>query len=181
MDYPYDLHGWYTSEVLPGRSTTIEPPTLSETTAPGELRANWTGHQWLVLPYTEPPPAPEPIAARAAAWERIKAMREKLSDEGGYKVAVNGVDKWFHSDAKSKTQQLSLVVMGANVPPVQWKTMDGSKVTMTQALAGAIFSAAATQDMTLFAVAESHRAAMEAAADPDSYDFSAGWPEVYQP
>lgn len=117
---------------------------------------------------------------RAQAWERIKAHRERLSDQGGHKVVVSGVDKWFHSDAKSKTQQIGLVLMGAaasSVPP--WKTMDGSKVTMSQALASQIFAAAATQDGTLFAVAESHRAAMEAAADPMAYDFSGGWPAVY--
>lgn len=118
-------------------------------------------------------------AGRAEAWERIKALRDRLSDSGGYKVPVAGVDKWFHSDAKSKTQQLGLVVMGSNVPPVPWKTMDGSKVTMSLQLAAQIFQAAAAQDMAIFAAAEAHKAAMEAAADPLAYDFSAGWPATY--
>lgn len=115
-------------------------------------------------------------------WEKIKAKRDNLSEAGGYKVAVGGVDKWFHSNQKSKTQQLGLVLMGAavsSVPP--WKTMDGTYVTMTQALASQIFAAAATMDGTLFAVAESHRTAMLAAPDPAAYDFSAGWPAVYTP
>ncbi len=118
-------------------------------------------------------------AARAAAWERIKARRDHLSDTGGYMVAVNGADKWFHSDPKSKTQQLGLFVMGASVPAVQWKTMDGTFVVMTQALAAAVFQAAAVQDQALFAVAEQHRVAMEASADPWAYDFSGGWPVVF--
>lgn len=116
---------------------------------------------------------------RALVWERIKAHRETLSDLGGYKVVVGGVDKWFHSDAKSKTQQLSLVIAGAAVPAIQWKTMDGTFVTMSQALAGAIFQAAAAQDAAIFTKAEQHKAAMEAAPDPLAYDFSGGWPATF--
>lgn len=113
------------------------------------------------------------------AWSRIKSRREFLSDTGGYKATVSGVEKWFHSDAKSKTQQIALVVAGAAVPAVQWKTMDGTYITMSQTWAVAIFNAAATQDATIFAVAEAHRVAMMAAADPLAYDFTGGWPAVY--
>ena len=35
------------------------------------------------------------------------------------------------------------------------------------------------QDQAIFQAAETHKAAMLAAPDPDSYDFSAGWPAVY--
>ena len=124
--------------------------------------------------------AADRAAKQAAAWERIKVHRDYLSENGGYKVSIEGVDKWFHSDAKSKTQQLSLVLLSANasaVPP--WKTMDGSKVTMSQTLAGQIFAAAVTQDGALFAAAEVHRVAMETSNTPESYDFSDGWPTVF--
>lgn len=122
------------------------------------------------------------VHAQDTAWNRIKSERDRLSETGGYKVVVGGVDKWFHSDQKSKTQQLGLVLMGAAVSSVpQWKTMDGTFVTMTQTLAGQIFAAAATMDGTLFAVAEAHRTAMLAAPDPAAYDFSGGWPAVYTP
>ena len=116
---------------------------------------------------------------RATMWEAIKARRDALSDKGGYLVTVGGVSKWFHSDGKSKTQQLGLLIAGANVPAVQWKTMDGTFVTMSQAWAAAIFAAAAAQDIAIFAAAEAHKSAMEAAANPAAYDFSGGWPAVY--
>jgi hypothetical protein len=116
---------------------------------------------------------------RLRVWGAIKAKRDYLSDTGGYPVDVDGVTRWFHSDAKSKTQQLGLVLMGASVPAVPWKTLGGAKVPMSQALASAIFAAAAAQDMAIFAAAETHRAAMEAAADPDAYDFAGGWPVVF--
>ncbi len=125
-----------------------------------------------------PPEVPLPDR-RAALWEQIKATRDRLSDEGGYSVTVNGTPKWFHSDGKSKTQQLALTMLGANVPSVPWKTMDGSFVTMSQPLAAAIFQAALSMDMALFAHAESLKAQVEASEDPSSIDISTGWPATY--
>lgn len=59
----FDLFGWYTSTSIAGRATLIAPANTSETTTPGELRANFTGYVWVDLPYVVPPapqaPAPE--------------------------------------------------------------------------------------------------------------------------
>ena len=111
----------------------------------------------------------------AAAWSGIKAERDRRKD-GGVKVGA----KWFHSDADSRIQQIGLVMMGASIPAnLQWKTMDGSFITMTQALAGNVNAAAAASDQAVFAAAETHRVAMEACADPASYDYSGGWPKIY--
>ena len=75
---------------------------------------------------------------------------------------------------------MGLVILGINIPAnTPWKTMDGTVVTMTQALAGQIFAAAAANDIAIFAAAETHRLKMEASADPANYDFSSGWPESY--
>lgn len=131
-------------------------------------------------------------------WEAIKAKRDHLSDTGGYKVVVAGVDKWFHSDAKSKTQQLGLArkadrteAAGGDMDApyvgpgpggtLPWKTMDGTYVVMTANIAQAVFDATEAQDKALFAVAEFHNAQMRAAPDPAAYDFSGGWPAVYVP
>ena len=128
-------------------------------------------------------PAPDPAVVlaqqRDQVWERIKAYRERLSDTGGYEVTVGGVTKWFHSDLKSKTQQIALVVAGAGVPAVPWKTMDGTFVTMSQAWAVAIFAAASAQEAAIFATAEAHRGAVMASAEPLAYDWTGGWPAVY--
>lgn len=133
------------------------------------------------IPYT-----PEEEAARDAdeaavlaeipnlAWARIKAERDRRKDGG---VLVSG--KWFHTDPDSRIQQLGLVLMGAGVPAVQWKTMDGSFMPMSQALASGIFQAVAALDMALFVNAETHKAAMAASGNPAAYNFSAGWPEAY--
>ena len=120
------------------------------------------------------------VRAKAARWSDIKAERDRRKIDGGYKVTVGGVDKWFHSDAFSRNQQLGLVLLGASIPPgLQWKTMDGSFVAMTQSLASQVFAAAAAQDMATFTAAETHKAAMEASSDPASYNFSGGWPAIF--
>ena len=111
---------------------------------------------------------------KTGSWARIKAERDRRKAGG---VLVSG--KWFHSDVDSRIQQIGLVLMGAGIPAVQWKTMDSTFITMSQALAGGIFQAVAALDMTLFSVAESHRIAMEASADPNQYDYSANWPAHY--
>lgn len=108
-------------------------------------------------------------------WDAIKAERDRRK-AGGVKVGA----KWFHSDDASRIQQMALVMMGASIPAgLQWKTMDGSFITMTQAVAGNVFAAAAASDQAIFSVAEGHRVAMEAIADPESYDYSTGWPKIY--
>lgn len=126
----------------------------------------------IIIP--EPPPAPSVVKSRK--WDTIKAERDRRKSQGGVKVGT----KWFHSDDASRIQQIGLVMMGASIPSnLEWKTMDGSFVTMTQTLAGQIFQASAANDMTIFAAAEAHRVAMEASADPASYDFSTGWPKAF--
>lgn len=130
------------------------------------------------LAWREAGNTPEPAMSlqemKDEMWEKIKAYRDQRS-EGGH--LVNG--KWFHSDAKSKTQQLGLVLAGTNVPPIAWKTMDGSFVTMTPALATAIFQTTIQREPEIFAVAEQHKAAMEASETPLDYDYTTGWPPIF--
>ena len=122
-----------------------------------------------------PPPTPDYSTIAASHWEAIKAERDRRTQQGGYQVA----GKWFHSDTFSRTQQMGLVMMGADIPAdLQWKTMDGSFVTMTQALAGQVFAAAAASDAALFARAEQIKAAME--ADPVNFQLAGQtWPVVF--
>ncbi len=118
-------------------------------------------------------PLPE---AKAAKWAQVQAERDRRKF-AGYMAGGHR----FHSDPDSRTQQLGLVIMGAGVPPIQWRTLDGTYVTMTQQLAGAIFTATATGDAAIFAAGETHRAAITALTDYAAvvaYDFSGGWPEV---
>ena len=125
-----------------------------------------------------PIPAEQPPIEqrRAAVWERIKAERDRRAALG-VKVGAH----WFHSDQKSRTQQLGLVLLGQSIPPgLKWKTLTFTPppvfVEMTPALAAAIVQATAASDTAVFGAAEAHREALEASAAPQDYDFSAGWP-----
>lgn len=175
--YKFDLYGWYAGQGEGARTTPIAPANTSQTTTPGELRANFTGYEWQDQPYTTPAPVDTLTPARAAVWERIKAIRDRKTQSGGYTTG----GKWYHSDTFSRTQQMGLVMMGASVPPVPWKTMDGTFATMTQTLASQIFAAAAAQDQAMFAHAETLRAAVYASTTPEEIDITAGWPATYQP
>lgn len=114
--------------------------------------------------------------ARVEKWEAIKAERDRRTLHGGYRVA----GKWFHSDAFSRSQQIGMVMLGASLPAgLQWKTMDGSFVTMTPTLAQQVFGAAAASDALIFGAAEAKRASLEASTTPWDYDVQAGWPPMY--
>lgn len=156
--------------LLPARSTSKQVPAV-----PQGKRARFDGTNWGLEDV--PVPSTETVESKKARqWNAIKAERDRRIQSGGYKVGA----KWFHSDTFSRTQQMGLVMMGANIPAgTPWKTMDGSTVTMTQTLAGQIFGTAAASDIAIFSAAEAHRVAMEASADPATYDFSTGWPKAF--
>lgn len=130
---------------------------------------------WLAAGNT-PLPVETVEEIKARLWQEIKAKRDAIKIGG---ALVDG--KWYHTDDASRIQQIGLVMMGANLPPgLQWKTLDGSFVTMTPALAGQVFQAVAALDVSAFAAAEQHRAAVYASTDPAAYDFSSGWPAIYE-
>lgn len=155
-------------------ANTVEVESLD--VLPGLVAAQGNeGVGWLYDGHAFTAPAPDLTALRASHWEAIKADRDKRIQTGGYQAA----GKWFHSDTFSRTQQMGLVMMGAGIPGgLQWKTMDGSFITMTQTLAGQVFAAAAASDAAIFARAEQIRAAMD--ADPAAFDLAAhAWPPVF--
>lgn len=142
--------------------------------APTPVEGTWT-QQWEVYALPAEEATANRAAARAAKWEAIKVERDRRKTLG-----VKVGDHWYHSDADSRIQQISLFVMGASVPPIQWKTLTTTPppvfVTMTQKIAAGIFQNTAASDAAIFAAAETHRIAMEASPNPESYDFNTGWP-----
>ncbi len=51
--HTYDLHGWYVGDSYPSRQA-VAPENTSQTTTPGQMRANWSGTAWVNLPYVAP-------------------------------------------------------------------------------------------------------------------------------
>lgn len=138
----------------------------------------WTVANGELVEPTAPTAADLLAAEQDAQWIAIKAERDRRTQTGGYYVA--SVSKWFNSDPFSRTQQLGLLMYAANMPAgIKWKTMDGSFVTMTPALAQAVFAAAGASDQALFTYAEALYARVLAASDPMSVDILSGWPKIY--
>jgi hypothetical protein len=168
--------------LIPAYATEVPPPAFGDGQ---EAVFNVGAQEWHVVDL----PTPAVADIKLVMWVRIKSDRDRRK-AGGFKVGTD----WFHSDADSRIQHLglkdkardllaaggamtdNLTILGQ---PVRWKTMDGSFAIVTAQLAFDIVAAAGDLDARLFAVAETHRAAMEAAADPATYDFSAGWPETF--
>ncbi len=50
----YDHYGWYAADQFPTRAASVAPVNISLNESPGELRANWTGYEWVELPYAAP-------------------------------------------------------------------------------------------------------------------------------
>ena len=151
---------------------TVDTPDSPNTNPEYLAYRAWIAAGGVPLPAEQPPIEQR----RAAVWERIKAARDRRAALG-VKVGAN----WFHSDQKSRTQQLGLVLLGQSIPQgLKWKTLTFTPppvfVDMTPALAAAIVQATAASDTAIFSAAEVHRLAMEASAAPQDYDLSAGWP-----
>lgn len=91
----FDQYGWYTSEDN-GRQATVGPPDLSETTTPGEPRANWTGRRWVVVPYTTAPPEPVtpgpevPVSITPMQAELVLIEHDLLDAVAGYISGIPG-------------------------------------------------------------------------------------------
>lgn len=115
--------------------------------------------------------------AQRTKWLEIQAERDRRKWNG---VKIGNF--WFHSDDSSRIQQIGLCIMALNnqIPPnLMWKTLSGEFTIMTNELALQIFQATATQDITLFTIAEQHRQQMLADATPQDYNFMNGWPLTF--
>jgi hypothetical protein len=120
-----------------------------------------------------------------SVWEEIKAERDQRK-AGGVMIAVDGVDRWFHTDDPSRIQYSILdnkATRGAlpdeTVLHPLWKTMSGVKVPMTVGRLREILDAGIVLEATVFNVAEAHRAAMQESENPAEYDYSGNWPQTY--
>lgn len=139
---------------------------------PQQVDGRWQ-QTWVVRPAT----SQERQQRIEAIVSVIKEERDRRTREGGYLAG----GKWFHSDLISRSQQIGLALRGANIPEdLQWKTMDGSFVTMTPELAGQILVAAGDQDFALFAHAESLILLVIALDDPTTVDVFADWPLTFE-
>lgn len=122
---------------------------------------------------------PKPLALiRESLANKIKDYRDNLWENGG--CFVQG--KWFHTDAKSKQQQLALVLAADSIPEgLQWKTLDSSFITMTPLLAKELFLAQITREQLIFSISEQKQNEIKSLnlSQLESYSISEGFPEGF--
>lgn len=123
------------------------------------------------------PPVIIPIEQRQkVVWERIKAERYKRTHSGVY---VASVDKWFHTDEPSRQQYTFMRTLPV-FETLNWKTMDGTFIEMDKALLDTLSVTILQMEQANFANAEKHRLAMLASNEPENYDYSTGWIDIYE-
>ena len=141
---------------------------------------DWLSYQaWVAaggVPDAMTPPAPPPATeVRAIKKSQVNQMRDAKMALG---VTYNG--QVYDSDAIAAlnlTSVLTLVLSGAPLPPgFTWRSKNNSNVPMTVAdlrgLAGALFQ----RGQAVYAASWAHKANIDVAADPASYNISGGWP-----
>jgi len=156
---------------------------------PGDIppgtRAKFNGVEFVLedipTPVSEPVVAPTLDEMKAAKWDAIKSERDRRRFEGGAKVGIH----WFLSTATATSEYNSLILISSGYPETTvlragWRTMDGAAVDMTPALAKSILASGFAHVAFIDDAAQAHKEAMEAAADPATYDFSGGWPAMYE-
>jgi hypothetical protein len=122
--------------------------------------------------------------AKEAMWQKIKQYRDDR-EEGGVKLAIGGVDYWFHSDTRSLIKYLFLLFLATVFSSyfqnnIQWKTMDNDVVVdLTPQIIINIFFTVMTMGNTVHQIGRTHRAEMQSSNDPVHHDYTTGWPKIY--
>ena len=74
MNYSFDIFGWLSDDVLPDRATTVEPPQHGAKEV-GQPYPNWTGVEWVMAVYADPPaPAEEPIVPFPGPMSKLQFL-----------------------------------------------------------------------------------------------------------
>ncbi len=151
-------------------------------------------NQVLVLPQDEAPPPGYTSASQAdirsintpaivaKITAQIKAKRDRFWEEGGVKVG----EHWFSSSKDSISTYNTLLQVSADAPNTtvlraNWRTkVDGVTVSMTRGLVLQILQAGVVQFSAIDDAAQAHILALSQSANPDTYDYSSGWPAIFE-
>ena len=134
----------------------------------------WDGAKWKI---SKADAARLKTAALASVWERIKQKRHENLRGGVY---VESAAKWFHSTDEARQQYTFMRTLPQLPPDLMWKTMDGSFVKLTRELLDELSLKMLEDEQKDFANAERHHTLLEQAEQPETYDYSDGWTEIYK-
>ena len=155
MNFEFDLFGWYTGQVdEPGlRTTPLAPANTSLTEVEGEPRANWTGVEWVELPYLAPPAPVEPEADPRLWWVDVGPFYDRFgtdalaiaaSDHGACKAVqtLTGVRKYIDLRDPRVAAMIDMLIATAQPAAQPWAPGSGP---MTPAKKAAILTTPTTE------------------------------------
>ncbi len=86
MKSRFDAWGWFAGEATADdleRVTDVPPGAVPAERVVGELYPNWTGREWILLPYEEPQPLPEPEPDERLWWVDVGPFKDRLGMDIG--------------------------------------------------------------------------------------------------
>ncbi|WP_462387300.1 hypothetical protein [Acidovorax sp. Q11] len=138
MNFEFDLWGWYIGQVEePGlRTTPVAPANTSLTEVEGEPRANWTGVEWVELPYLAPPAPVEPEADPRLWWVDVGPFYDRFgtdalaiaaSDHGACKAVqtLTGVRKYIDLRDPRVAAMIDMLIATAQPAAQPWAPGSG--------------------------------------------------------
>lgn len=127
----------------------------------------------------------------AKKTEEIKAKRD-FHTQGG----IFAQNNWYPSNTIAQEHwsflrglardiqfaggDMDAVMQDSNGNPWRWQTLNNGEIDMTANLVVDITNAGATNQNQNFQNAKRHIALLEQSENPENYDFSDGWTEIYQ-
>ena len=135
---------------------------------------------WRVVDMTAEQRADALQSDQAIAWKQIEEKRDRLEETSGILVVdAGGKHYWFQSDHRSKTKLMHMLILKADCPSVEWKSLDGTVVSLSHDLLLAYGKASVTHHNKIYKVANIHRQKMLLSDNPLAYNFNDGWPITY--
>ncbi len=85
--HSFDSYGWLSSSPIAGRETDVEPPAHGDKIV-GQPFPNWTGFEWVLVPYAEPViPAPV-IPSKRILTKKEMLLRITPAEYGAIRAAA---------------------------------------------------------------------------------------------
>ncbi len=152
MSY-YDLYGWFTTVEIPDRATELPPESVPAARVVGEPYPNWTGHEWAMLTYAEPVPAPEPDEDLRLWWVDVGPFYDRFgadalaiaaSDHGACKAVqtLTGVRKYIDLKDLRVAGMIDMLIATGQPAAQPWAPGSGP---MTPAKKAAILTTPTTE------------------------------------
>lgn len=149
---------------------------------PDRSAVDWINYEAWVLgggvPTAKAAPAPPPLSdVRALKKSQVNQLRDIKMAAG-----VLFAGELYDSDAIAAlnlTSTLTLVLSGTPLPTgFTWRAKNNTNVPMTVADLKGLAVALFQRGQAVYAASWTHKANIDAAANPANYDISSGWPNV---